>query len=290
MKYIVRERNSSKNIIMHSNKMLNFLYNNIFGRIILKVFITKFIANTSRLYLNSKLSKIRIKRFINNNKIDMNLYENRNYNSFNEFFIRKIKLNNRPINKNKNIFISPCDSKLTVYNITKDLEINIKDSYYSINTLVDKDIINDYIDGLLLVFRLDTTDYHRYCYIDDGSQNNNNYINGILHTVQPISLSHYNFYKTNSRCYTVLHTNNFSDVIDVEIGALMIGKIVNEHENNSFKKGEEKGHFEFGGSTICLIIKKDIVDIDKDIIENSKLNIETIVKYGEKIGSKKCIK
>ena len=66
----------------------------------------------------------------------------------------------------------------------------------------------------------------------------------------------------------------------------MIGKITNEHENNNFKKGEEKGYFEFGGSTIVLLVKENVVNIDKDILDNTSNNIETYVKYGEKIGKK----
>ena len=45
--------------------------------------------------------------------------------------------------------------------------------------------------------------------------------------------------------------------------------------------------FLFGGSTIVLLIKKDVIDIDKDILNNSVRNIETRVKCGEKIGVKK---
>ena len=66
----------------------------------------------------------------------------------------------------------------------------------------------------------------------------------------------------------------------------MVGKIVN-HSIKDFSKGDEKGYFEFGGSTIVVLLK-DIVDIDKDIIENSSRNDETRVLMGEKIGVKKA--
>ena len=115
-------------------------------------------------------------------------------------------------------------------------------------------------------------------------------VKSIFHTVQPISLKHYNYYKTNSREYTILNTNNFGKVIDIDIGAMGVGRIRNNHEEYTFKKGEEKGYFEFGGSTIVLLVKKGTVDIDKDILENSKEGIETIVKYGEAIGNANFIK
>ena len=61
----------------------------------------------------------------------------------------------------------------------------------------------------------------------------------------------------------------------------MVGKIVNENKQ-TFKKGEEKGHFEFGGSTVIMLINKDIKINDK-IIDNSEKDIETIVKLGQSI-------
>ena len=62
----------------------------------------------------------------------------------------------------------------------------------------------------------------------------------------------------------------------------MIGKIVNL-EKNRFAKGEEKGHFEFGGSTVIVLINQD-VELNEKILENSKNEIETIVKLGQHIG------
>ncbi len=286
MIYKIKHRNSDKIEEVKSTKTLSFFYNTLIGRILLKICTMKFISDIAGIYMNSRLSKYKIKKFIKDNKIKITDYEKTNYNSFNEFFTRKIISIKRPINMTKTAFISPCDSKLSVYTISDDLTLYIKDSYYTIDTIIDKKILKEYKEGYALVFRLSPTDYHRYCYIDSGYQEKNNKIKGILHTVQPIALKRYNFYKTNTREWTILHTNNFDEVVHIEIGAMAIGKIKNEHENYIFKKGEEKGYFEFGGSTIVLLVKKGIINIDEDILENSKNNIETYVKYGEKIGKK----
>ena len=286
MIYKIKHRNSNKIEEIKSTKTLSFFYNTLLGRILLKICTMKFISDIAGIYMNSRLSKYKIKKFIKDNKIKITDYEKTNYNSFNEFFTRKIISIKRPINMTKTAFISPCDSKLSVYTISNDLTLNIKNSYYTIDTIIDKKILKEYKEGYALVFRLSPTDYHRYCYIDSGYQEKNNKIKGILHTVQPIALKRYNFYKTNTREWTILHTNNFNEVVHIEIGAMTIGKIKNEHENYIFKKGEEKGYFEFGGSTIVLLVKKGIITIDEDILENSKNNIETYVKYGEKIGKK----
>ena len=103
-----------------------------------------------------------------------------------------------------------------------------------------------------------------------------------------IALRKEKVFKRNAREYTVLHTENFKDIIEIEVGALLVGKIVNIHNGEyKFSKGEEKGYFEFGGSTIVLMVKKGVLEIDEDIALNSKEHIETLVKVGTKIGLKK---
>ena len=289
MIYYSRQRNSKENIITESSKTLNFLYGNFLGRCILKIATRKFVSNLIGAYMNSSLSKHRIEKFVDKNNINKFEYEMKKYKSYNDFFTRKVIETKRPINARSSILISPCDSKLTVYDINEDLTLKIKDAYYSIDSLVEKRILEDYIGGYALVFRLTTDNYHRYCYVDSGSKGINYHIDGIFHTVQPISLKKYNFYKTNTREYTILNTNNFGKVIQVEVGALGVGRIVNNHEVHTYKKGEEKGYFEFGGSTIVLLIKKNTIIVDEDILENSKEGVETIVKYEEGITKAKII-
>lgn len=267
-----------------SKGSLHFLYDTILGRCFLKILTLPVISKIVGAFMNSKLSIFLINKFILRNNINMSEYENVKYKSYNEFFTRKVLSQKRTISKNHNDFISPCDAKLTAYKINKELLFNIKGSTYSVSDLIqNEELANTYIGGTILIFRLSVDDYHRYCYIDDGSKSANSYIKGILHTVQPIALKKYNIYKTNCREYTVLHTEHFGDIVQVEVGAMMVGKIKNFHEEYTFKKGEEKGYFEFGGSTICLIINNNII-IDEEIWNNTNMGYETCVKYGEKIG------
>ena len=67
---------------------------------------------------------------------------------------------------------------------------------------------------------------------------------------------------------------------------MMVGKIINYHGCKTVRKGEEKGRFEFGGSTIVLLLEKDAVILDDDIVKNSFDDFETTVKMGEKIGTR----
>ena len=60
--------------------------------------------------------------------------------------------------------------------------------------------------------------------------------------------------------------------------------LFHHHKKYRVLRGQEKGYFEFGGSTVVLLVKKDTVRVDTDIMENSAEGIETVVKLGEKIG------
>ena len=109
-----------------------------------------------------------------------------------------------------------------------------------------------------LVFRLCASDYHHYCYIDDGVQGPNHYIEGQLHSVQPIVLEHYPVFTLNRRSWCLLQTEHFGPVIQTEIGALVVGGIVNAPEG-PMRRGGEKGYFDLCGSTIILLLEKDRV-------------------------------
>lgn len=265
-----------------------FLYRNKLGRLLLKIISLPIISKIAGWFMDRKISAIAIKRFIKKNNIDVSIYEEKKYTSYNDFFTRKIKSECRKIDMNPKSLISPCDSKLSAYEINEKSVFKIKDSYYKVEDLLkDEKLAKKYQDGYCLIFRLCVDDYHRYCYIDNGKKNKNKFINGVLYTVRPIVLENYNIYKENSREYTTLKTENFGDVIQVEVGATIVGRIKNHHEEYNFTKGEEKGMFEFGGSTIVLLIEKNKVEIDKEIIDNTKQGYETVVKYGEKIGHKR---
>ena len=262
-----------------------FLYNTGFGRAILKILTMPAISKIAGKYMDSSLSKRRISKFIAKNNIDMSDYPEKEYKSFNDFFTRELKEDARYIDKFPLSFISPCDGKISAYTINPDSTFNIKDSVYTVEELVqNKDIADEYNGGLMIVLRLTVTDYHRYIYLDDGTKDENIFIQGILHTVQPIAQTKYKIYKTNSREYTILHTRNFKDIVQMEVGAMMVGKISNLHGEHSFRRGEEKGKFEFGGSTIVLLVKKDTVNLRSDIPLNSQEELQT--RMGEVIGEK----
>ncbi|MGN1126077.1 MAG: phosphatidylserine decarboxylase [Ruminococcus sp.] len=273
---------------LKKDSTLKFLYENPFGRIILKVITLPFVSSVVGKYMSSSLSKGRIKKFISANGINMEEYEDRDFASFNDFFTRKIKEGRRPLPQDKEVIFSPCDGKLSGYKIDKDTVLPVKGSHYTVSQLLNNnELAEKYSDGYCLVFRLSVDDYHRYSYIDSGIKEENVKIKGRLHTVQPIALEKSPVFIQNSREYTVMHTENFGDVVQVEVGALMVGKIKNHQGKGRMIRGEEKGMFLFGGSTIILLLSSREVQVDELFFENTKNHLETIIKLGEPLGRKR---
>jgi len=157
-------------------KLLKFLYKTFLGRLLLKILVNPFASKCVGVFLNTRLSKIFIKKTIVKNNIDMSEYEQKIYKSFNDFFTReKAKIN---INSNIKTFISPCDAELMVYKIGSKSVFEIKNSKYSVSNLINNDsLAKEFENGYCLIFRLGIKNYHRYCYIDNGIKNNNIFIN-----------------------------------------------------------------------------------------------------------------
>lgn len=269
----------------NQNKLLSKLYGCVPGRVLLKTLTAPAISRAAGKFMDSRASRLLIKPFIRRSGIDTSQYIMYDFRSYNDFFTRVVKPEKRPVDPEASHLISPCDSKLTVHKIAKDSIFRIKGSRYRVKDLLQNELLaKRFCGGYCLIFRLEVDDYHRYCYIDNGTKTDNTFIKGELHTVNPVALERYNIYKRNCREYTVLHTENFGDVVQIEVGAMMVGRIVNAHGKASFRRGQEKGRFEFGGSTIVMLFGKDSICVDEDILRNSAENTETVVKFGEKIG------
>lgn len=269
---------------MKNNKKgaLHFLYNTAVGRFVLKLLTARPLSKLCGAFLSSRLSKPLIKGFVKNNNINLSDYKSSNFNCFNDCFCREIKPELRPIDTEKSHFISPCDALLSAYKIKNDTVLPIKQSSYTIKELLDNDeIYKKYENGVCLVFRLSVNHYHRYCFLDNLKIIKNRFIKGKLHTVRPIALKRYPVFIQNCREYTVMETENFGTVTQIEVGAMLVGKIKNHYTSGEFSKGEEKGMFLYGGSTIVVLLEENAVQIAPRYFENTNNYIETDVKMGE---------
>lgn len=287
--YDMNYKDREGNVIHGTTKQdesLAFLYSNPCTRILLRLISGPTISKTVSRFLDTWPSSFLIDSFVKKNKIKMGDYERRKYCSYNDFFTRKIKSSKRIIDHEPSNLIAPCDGKVTAYPINLNSKFKIKNSVYTVESMLrNAKLAKEYMGGTCVILRLTVDNYHRYCYVDDAFKERNNYIPGRLYTVNPVILDYVNIYKENSRSYCILNTKNFGKVIQMEVGALMVGKINNYHRQAVVKRGQEKGKFEFGGSTVVLLLKRDVAAVDDDILRNTKDGYETIVKMGERIGT-----
>ena len=258
---------------------LRFLYDTVPGRILLKLVVARpFFSRLRAIYQKSPVSKRDILPFIQKYSVDMTEYKD-TYACFNDFFIRRRAI---PRTAAAEELTSPADAKLLAYQITKDLRIRVKHGSYTLEEILKEPVdLTPFENGTCLVFRLSVSDCHRYYFMDDGEYVRRYHIKGLLHTVRPIS-ARYRVFCSNQREVSLLDMRNLGSVIQVEVGALLVGCVRN-HDAAQFSKLEEKGYFEYGGSTILVLVGSGI-KIDEDILENSRLGVETKVTIGEKIG------
>lgn len=252
---------------MKESWSLRFLYETAPGRVVLKGLIHPWISKVAGCFLSSRFSKWLIPGFKEKNQIDMTgvIVPEGGFACFNDFFARRREADSVSVKKGQ--FISPCDGFLRVIKIENKTVLDVKHSLYSVEDLLaDAEMAERFRDGVALVFRLTPANYHRYCYPVTGKVTSTRQIEGKLHCVRPIALRTTPVFVQNSREYQVINTEEFGNVVQMEVGALLVGKIKNrllDGECPEVFMGQEKGYFEFGGSTIILLFEKDKVVIDE---------------------------
>ncbi|MBQ3078854.1 MAG: phosphatidylserine decarboxylase [Clostridia bacterium] len=267
--------------------MFEKLYRYRIGRLIASVVARPGISRAAGLFMDSRASKMLIKPFIKKNHIPMNDVLEEEYPSFNAFFTRRLKPGSRALPADEQSLASPSDGLLTVYPITKNGVVTVKGTNYTAETLLESSqIATNFLGGWMFVFRLTPAHYHRYSYPDSGEYVFTKNIPGVFHTVRPEALQGMPVFKKNTREYAFLNTDHFGAMIYMEVGAAMVGRIVNPRREGRFEKGEEKGRFEFGGSTIILMTEKGALSPLPEIVSSTESGAETPVQLHQTVAKR----
>ncbi|MDP4182516.1 MAG: phosphatidylserine decarboxylase, partial [Bacillota bacterium] len=233
-----------------------------------------------------------IKKFIESYKINMSECSDDvdSFNSFNDFFVRKMKPNTRPFDKDPDKLLSPGDGRIFAFeNIDANRLIQVKGFNYSLKELLmDESLASKYEGGTLVILRLCPLDYHRFHFIDGGKCGKSVRIKGHYYSVNPTALKTIpKVYCQNKREYSILSSENFGDILYVEVGATSVGSIIQTYTpDHDIRRGDEKGFFKFGGSTLIMILERNATTIDEEIIRQTNEGFETKVLAGEVIGNK----
>ncbi len=265
---------------------LKLLYCTVPGRLLLKVLTWPALSRAAGRFLDSGLSRPLIPLFIRKAHIDLADFEPVEYRCFNDCFTRKILPGKRAWDPDPAAFTAPCDGKLTVWPVHEGLVLPVKQSLYSIERLLgDAELARRFEDGWCFVYRLCVEDYHRYAYVESEQKEPDRFLPGILHTVRPIALENVPVFTENSRSMTVLHTEDRGTMVQMEVGAMLVGRISN-HEPGAaaVEKGAEKGMFLYGGSTVLVLAEKGVVQPDQRFLQASAAGREVPVRMGERVG------
>lgn len=298
IKFFHREHNQIETEKVYGDLLIKLLYSTASGKYLAPIFANKFLSKVYGIMQNNMLTQLKVPKFVASFNIDLEDYlpgsikiDNQalSYKNFNEFFIRAFRPGKRKFSDLKEAMGAAAEARYFGHEkVTDELTIPVKGKDLSAKKLLQNEKwYNLFKDGPLLIARLCPVDYHRYHYPDDGKTLDHYNIAGEFHSVNPLALQNKSdILVENERRVSILETKNFGKIAYIEVGAAMVGKIVQTHDEAlDFKKGDEKGYFLFGGSTVIILGQEGKWMPSKDILDNTKNGIETYVKLGDTIAS-----
>jgi phosphatidylserine decarboxylase len=292
IRYLDRKEGLLKIERVFAGRFLHWLYNTRFGRMTVDlIFKHKPVSQLYGWFHKLKLSRRKIKPFVQ--KMGLNLDELtrpiEDFTSFNDFFTRQIDLSKRPIDQNPLVCIAPVDGKILAYeDVAPDMTFRIKRSTFNLRGfLQDEALVNQFGGGSMIVSRLCLTDYHHFHFPDSGIATEPVPIRGKYYASGPYALKALiPFYTENYRVLTLYDSDHFGQIAMVEIGAFTVGSIQQNYPSGRhLAKGDRKGFFELGGSTIVLLFEKGRIKLDEDLLTNTQNDLETYVLLGDPIGT-----
>jgi phosphatidylserine decarboxylase len=277
---------------VYGHRALSLLYGDGFWRRAFSMLVLPLLAHLplfSRLYgrlQKRKSSRSKIAPFIQTYGIDESEFATSDFKSFNDFFIRKLKPEKRPIVNDPKVIATPADGRYLVYPTFNRFVVKGQE-FSLLEFLQSGSDASRYSEGSMAIVRLCPSDYHRFHFPCDGMATPARLINGPLYSVNPIALKRrLAILSENKRMITEIDTEDFGTILYIEIGATAVGTIKQTYDpHKPVKKGGEKGYFEFGGSCIVLLFEKRKIKFDEDLVRNTEQGIETRVNFGSSLGS-----
>jgi phosphatidylserine decarboxylase len=210
------------------------------------------------------------------------------YQSFNDFFYRKLKPSARPIAQEPGAVVFPADGRhLLLADISRVKDLFIKGQRFDLATLLGStELAAEYAQGSALISRLCPVDYHRFHLPVAGTLGQARLIQGPLYSVSPIALRlRPSILWENKRYLTELTNTELGKVLYLEIGATCVGSVVHTASaGQTVAKGAEKGYFRFGGSCVITLYPPFRTQWHPDLLEHGAQGVEVYGWMGEACG------
>ena len=296
MEIKVYQRSAEKYAVekVYGQNFLNWLYDSPSGRMASPFLKNKIPSKLYGYWMDHKSSRKKIDSFLEEHPMDLSPFvkpsaSKQGWDSFNDFFIRSYKegyakfsqYDQMPAYAEGRYFAWESLDRLTTVPV-KGYQLNRK------QLLENRHMDPLFKDGPAMVCRLAPVDYHRFHFMDDGEVVDSWRILGDLDSVNPLSLSkNPGVHMENERQVTILSTKRFGTIAMIEVGAICVGKIVQTYTGDSFNRGQEKGYFKFGGSTVIILGEKGAWKPSQDILDQSAKGFETLIGLGDPIAEVK---
>jgi len=253
---------------------------------------------------NTAIKDFLITRFVGLYKVDIDDVELEvpsGFATFNDFFVRALKNDARPIDLAPDSLVSPVDGTISIAGtIRQDSIIQAKGIDYSLLDLMATDIeqANAYVDGNFATIYLAPYNYHRVHAPTDGELIAARYIPGDLFSVSDATVKRVNgLFRRNERLVMHFQTSRGPFCL-VFVGAMNVGSITTpwsgeirprkrgvvevldlSRYTTATSKGDLLGWFNMG-STVILLSPAGVCEWD------DKLRSGASVRVGETIGRK----
>jgi phosphatidylserine decarboxylase len=287
------DRHSKQKLIeqVYGEKWLHRIYGNPLGRLVLWLAVKR--SWFSRWYgyrMSKPQSRQLIPEFISKYGLDVSEFAEpvASFSSFNDFFVRRLKPSARPIAQADDIAIFPADGRHMGFQDLSDLEgVFVKGQSFDLKSLFgSEEAAAPFEQGSLIISRLCPVDYHRFHYPSAGKASAPSLINGGLSSVNPIALRRdLSIFWQNKRNLSYIETDGFGRIASFEVGATCVGSMTYGQSLPGFvEKGDEKGFFSFGGSSVITLFEPNRILLAEDLLEHSAHNRELYARMGEPMG------
>lgn len=276
---------------IYGEGFLRWVYGNPLGKLSLEGFVKR--ALFSKWYggrMSTPASRSRVRPFIEKYRLNAEEFadSSESYQTFNEFFYRKLKPEARPIVADADAAVFPADGRhLGFQNIDQAEGFFVKGAKFTLEKLCgNRELANPYRGGAMVLSRLCPVDYHRYHFPVSGTPSMPTMINGPLYSVNPIALrKKIEILAENKRAYTEIDSAEFGKVLMFEVGATCVGSFEYTFSPGvPMQKGAEKGYFKFGGSETITLFQPGRIKLAEDLIENSRGGRELYARMGDLMG------
>lgn len=275
---------------VYGARWMRWTYGNPFGRLALELLVKRpFFSRWYGWRMNRPASARKIRPFIRTYELNVAEFADPPYSfrTFNEFFYRRLRADARPIDPDPNVVVFPADARHLGFSDASQIDgVFVKGQKFNLARLLgDAELANRYARATVVLSRLCPVDYHRFHFPVAGKASETILLNGPLYSVNPIALRRNLAYLwENRRTLTMLTTESFGTVLMLEIGATNVGSIRQTFRPGQIAKGDEKGYFEFGGSSTLLLFEPGRVQLAEDLLERSRHQTELYARVGDRLG------